>query len=148
MDNKNVLMLISDVQKIFHNHMREESEKNNLNNTYRPVIFFLSRFDGMTQLDLVKRTRLKAPTISLTLRKMEQEGLVKRVIDENDARKVCVYLTEKGYAYDDKIKELIKTTEKQVLSKLEEKENKELERVLRKLINIMCQEFGEFNENI
>lgn len=148
MDNKNVLMLISDIQKMFHNHMREESDKIGINNTYRPVIFFLSRFDEMTQLDLVKRTRLKAPTISLTLRKMEQEGLVKRIVDEDDARKVCVSLTEDGKAYDEKIKGLIKKTEKQILSKLDVNENKELERVLRKLINIMCQEFGEFNENI
>lgn len=147
-ENKNVLMLTADVHKIFHNHMRSVTEKNNLNNSYRPIIFFLSRNDGLTQLDLVNRTRLKAPTISLTLKKMEQDGLVKRIIDENDARKVCVHLTDKGKLYEEQIKKLLKETEQQVLSKLNKEESVELERILRKLIDIMCQEFGEFNENI
>ena len=147
-EKKNILMLIADVQKIFHNHMRKVSDENNIVNCYRPIVFFLAHHEGMTQLDLVKRTRLKAPTISLALRKMEQEGLVKRVIDEEDARKVLVYLTDKGHEYDDKMRSLVKEAENQVLSKIDENDKIELERILTKLIDVMCQEFGEYNEDI
>ncbi len=147
-EKKNILMLIADVQKIFHNHMRKVSDENNINSCYRPIVFFLAHHDGMTQLDIVKKTRLKAPTISLALKKMEQEGLVKRVIDENDARKVCVYFTDKGRSYDDKMRLLVKEAENQILSKIDENDKIELERVLNKLIDVMCQEFGEYNEDI
>lgn len=79
---------------------------------------------------------------------MEQEGLVKRVIDEEDARKVLVYLTDKGHEYDDKMRSLVKEAENQVLSKIDENDKIELERILTKLIDVMCQEFGEYNEDI
>ena len=79
---------------------------------------------------------------------MEQEGLVKRVIDEEDARKVLVYLTDKGHEYDDKMRSLVKEAETQVLSKIDENDKIELERILTKLIDVMCQEFGEYNEDI
>lgn len=147
-NNKNIFMLICDVQKIFHNHMRKVSDENNIVNCYRPIVFFLSHHDGMTQLDIVKKTRLKAPTISLALRKMEQEGLVERRNDKDDARKVCVYLTDAGYAYDEKMKSLFKNAENQILSKFNEEDKREMERVLLKLLDVMCQEFGEYNEDI
>lgn len=146
---KNVLMLISDVNKIFHSRIRTKANENNLASCYQPIIFFLEHNDGLTQLDLVRLTRLKAPTISLTLQKMEQEGYVVRKPSEDDARKINIYLTDKGHEYDRKIISLIEELENQILPKLEISEKEELERVLTKLINIMCQEFGEYNnENI
>ena len=39
---------------------------------------------------------MKAPTISVALKNMENEGLVVRVADENDQRVTHVYITEKG----------------------------------------------------
>ena len=113
------------------------------------IVFFLAHNDGITQLDLVKFTRLKAPTISLTLQKMELEGLVERRTSEDDARKTLVYLTEKGYEYDQKMIDLIKNEERKVLPALTIEENEQLEKLLQKLIDKMCKEFyGEQNENI
>lgn len=146
---KNVLMMIGDVHRIFHNKLRNLSEEKGIVSSYRPIIFHLSHDDGLSQLDLVKRTRFKAPTISLTLQKMEQEGLVTRKPSATDARVIQVFLTEKGYEYEKKMIDLVESLEQKILPKLDGSETEELELILKKLINIMCTEFGEYNnENI
>lgn len=142
---KNVLMMIGDVHRIFHNKLRNLAEENGLVSSYRPIIFHLSHNDGLSQLDLVKRTRFKAPTISLTLQKMEQEGYVIRKPSLTDARVIQVFLTEKGKEYEKKMMELVEKLEQKILPKLDAKETEKLEIILNKLINIMCTEFGEYN---
>lgn len=148
-NKKNVLMLIGDVHKLFHRHIRKEAEAISLCECYRPIIFALAHHDGLSQLDLVNFTRYKAPTISLTLQKMEVEGYVERKTSPDDARKTLVYITDKGREYDKQMIEIFKKSENDILSKFTEDELKGLESTLRKLINTMCQEFGEHkNENI
>ena len=147
--DKNALMLIDDVSKMFKCRIRKRAEENNLSDTYRLIIFYLANHNGGTQLDLVNFTRCKAPTISLTLQKMEQEGLVERVQSKEDARKTLVYLTEKGFEYDKKMIEIFKSETSKLLSMITKEENKQLERILTKLVNSMCQENnGDKNENI
>lgn len=146
---KNVLMLIGDAHKLFKSQIRKKAEENNLNNCYLSIIRSLFHHDGLTQLELVHLTRLKAPTISLTLQKMELEGYVKRVSSEEDGRKMLVYITDKGINYHHQMQNLIKNLENQILPQLSNEEIKNLERTLSKLIDIICNEFGEFkNENI
>lgn len=146
---KNVLMLIGDVNKLFHRHIRKEAEAINVCEAYRPIIFALVHHDGLTQLDIVKFTRFKAPTISLTLQKMEAEGYVERKTSPDDARKTLVYITDKGREYDRQMLEIFKKTEKRVLPKFTSEELNELEGTLIKLINVMSQEFGDGkNEDI
>jgi DNA-binding MarR family transcriptional regulator len=57
---------------------------------------YLSKNDRATQSELVNITKMKAPTISVALKNMENEGLVVRVADENDQRVARVHITEKG----------------------------------------------------
>ena len=74
---------------------------------------------------------------------MELEQLVIRKQDPKDARQIRVYLTEKGRAYDDDMRVIIKELETQVLGKFNKEKKKTLEGTLTKLINVMSQEFGE-----
>ena len=146
---KNAFMLIGDVSKLFKCRIRKKAEENNLSDTYRLIIFYLAKHNAGTQLDLVNFTRCKAPTISLTLQKMEQEGLVERVQSKEDARKTLVYLTEKGFEYDRKMVEIFESESCKLLSMITEEEKEQLERILTKLVNVMCQEKnGDKNENI
>ena len=69
-------------------------------NTARLVLSHLAVRESAGQLELVELTHLKPPTISVLLRRMEEEGYVTRTPDPRDRRAVCVALTEKGRAYD------------------------------------------------
>ena len=69
-------------------------------NTARVVMGHLAVRDNVNQLELVRLTRLKAPTVSVLLRRLEEEGYVTRVPDPVDRRAVRVSLTEKGREFD------------------------------------------------
>ena len=99
-------MMTHEVSKLFRDIINREVEKLGVQNGYRQLLFHLSRMDGVSQLELARATHLKAPTVSVTLKGMEADGLVVRRGDENDARVIHVYLTEKGRKTDDKIREI------------------------------------------
>ena len=70
-------------------------------NSCRAILIRLSFGDGITQLELAGETRLKPPTVSVALKRMETEGYVRRVTDPEDMRAVRVFLTDKGKALDE-----------------------------------------------
>ena len=88
--------LIKDISRLYTLRVRIEAENLGIKNAYRALLTQLYIKDGGTQLSLAEKTGMKAPTISITLRKMEKEGLVNRIVDESDLRKTHVFLTEKG----------------------------------------------------
>lgn len=93
----------------------------------------LNRRDGVTQLELVKLTHLKAPTISITLQKLEKYGYVERKHDNYDMRAVRVYLTEKGKSYNKLIIKKVISAEENALKSLSDAEAKQLMRLLLKI---------------
>ncbi|MGB8896052.1 MAG: MarR family winged helix-turn-helix transcriptional regulator [Pseudolabrys sp.] len=52
--------------------------------------------DGMTQRELGERVGINGPTMVMALNSMERAGLVKRVHNQADRRKINVFLTERG----------------------------------------------------
>ena len=99
-------MMTNEVSKLFRDIINRDVEKLGVQNSYRQLLFHLSRKDGMSQLELARATHLKAPTVSVTLKNMEADGLVERKGDINDLRIIHVYLTDKGRQTDDKIREI------------------------------------------
>ena len=52
--------------------------------------------DGMTQRELGERVGINGPTMVTALNSMERAGLVKRVHNQTDRRKINVFLTARG----------------------------------------------------
>ena len=99
--------LIKDISNLYTLRMRVEAEDLGIKNAYRKLLSMLYKRDGYTQLELAGECGMKAPTVSITLRKMEKDGLVDRVVDEKDLRKTHVYLTDKGRQTTDKLNDAI-----------------------------------------
>jgi DNA-binding MarR family transcriptional regulator len=64
--------------------------------------------DGLTQRALSRRVGTMEPTTLLALRAMERKGLIRRVRNGGDRRKVNIYLTAKGRALEAKLLPLAK----------------------------------------
>ena len=121
--------------------MRIKTDEMGLADTYRPIFWVLKNYDGCTQLDICKLTQLKAPTVSLTLRKMEQIGFIKRTSDEDDKRNTRIFITEKGTEVQKEIERLLKETEEEFLKDFDESEKEVLKKLLIKMaysIGIDC----------
>ena len=90
-------MIVNEIARLFHAKMREYDLEGVMSqDSARLIMRELVRQEGCSQLDLVCKTHLKAPTVSVTLRRMEDEGLVERRQDAMDMRVSRVYLSQKG----------------------------------------------------
>lgn len=90
------MMQIIHLSKLFRDQLRRSSEEAGVPCGYRMILMELAHCRRATQYELAKRTHLTAPTVSVTLQKMEHEGYIVRTANEKDLRQMQVSLTEKG----------------------------------------------------
>ncbi len=139
--NYNPMMRIGDTAKLYRDRMRHFSELNGLPSSYRMIIFHLAQMKaGVTQLDLVHATHLKPPTISVTLQKMEHDGLVIRRDNENDLRQTLVYLTDKGKKIDECFRKIHQDADAAALRGFSEKELEAFAEFLNRVIDNLLAE--------
>lgn len=105
-ENKNIIMLMNNITRMFQTIMKSKSGDDCKMVTYRPILFALEHNDGCNQMDIVVSTMYKASTISLTIKNMEQDGLIRREEDKLDKRNVRIFLTEKGRESNVRIHEI------------------------------------------
>ena len=77
----------------------------------RLVLGVLAVNDGISQRELVESTHLKAPTVSVILQSMEDEGLAERRRNPDDRREMRVHLTDYGRRVDMEVISKIKETD-------------------------------------
>lgn len=138
--SNNPMKMCHDVSHIFHAKLRESNESDDApsNRGTRLVLSFLAVEDGVTQLELVNATHLRAPTISLILKRLEDDGFVERKKDDKDLRAVRVYLTKAGREADRKNIEKIKEMDAVALNGITLEECEELMRLLGKIrVNLL-----------
>jgi MarR family transcriptional regulator for hemolysin len=61
-----------------------------------PVIAWLMQLEGSTQGELARIIGIEQPTMAVTLRRMERDGLIERKPDPNHGRRTLVRLTQRG----------------------------------------------------
>ena len=105
--------LCNEISRLFRAHMRENDTHDGVMSQHGAhlVLSTLAVGDGINQLELVNKTHLSPPTVSIILKRMESEGLVERKSDLEDKRATRVYLTEEGRALDKENIEEIKKLE-------------------------------------
>lgn len=60
------------------------------------VLLFLWAKDGPTQKELSRQVAIEEPTMVRTIDRMERDGLVRRVRDRHDRRRINIFLTDRG----------------------------------------------------
>ena len=133
--SNNPVKMCNEISHVFRAHMRASCESDDVMSAHgtRLVVSFLAISDGVTQLDLVNATHMKAPTISVILRKLEEAGIVERKKDKNDQRAFRVYLTEKGRRFDRMNIERLRSTDAAALNGISTEEKETLMRLLSKI---------------
>ncbi len=115
-------MLINQLSKLFNDQMRQKTEAMGMADGWRRMLFHLAHNESLTQLELAQRTHLSTPAVSVTLQKMEAEGLVTRKADPNDQRAIRVRLTDLGKEADRKVVAAIRETEQALLEGITQEE--------------------------
>ena len=121
---------MSDSARLLDDRVASMTASHKLQSGARRVLACLAVRDGVTQLDLIRATHLKAPTISLIVQKMEHDGLISRRTDDLDMRLTRVHLTEKGKAVNDDIRRAVAEVEDSVMTDLSDAEKELLQTLL------------------
>ncbi len=131
----NPVKLCNEIARIFRARMREQGEPEGVMSQEgaRLCMSVLAIFDGISQRELVSKTHLRPPTVSLILKRMLEEGLVTVRQDENDMRITRVYLTEHGRDIDRANIARIKSVDARGLRTLSEGERQTLMELLYKI---------------
>ncbi|SDO48115.1 MarR family winged helix-turn-helix transcriptional regulator [Alkalicoccus daliensis] len=64
------------------------------------LLYRLWREDGITQMQLCDHLKCEPPTVTNMVKSLEQNGFIQRKRDEQDARVMRIYLTDKGRALE------------------------------------------------
>ena len=138
----NPVKLCNEIARLFRNHMRSSDRQEGVMSQpgAHLVLSVLAIHDGIQQLELVRATHLKAPTVSVIVKNMEAEGVVERRSDPEDLRSIRVYLTESGRKLDGENIARIRALDSHALQGLTEAEQEVLMPLLLRIRNNLLSE--------
>ena len=129
-----IITLLNDIAKLFNNITKNEVAAHNINVSYANLLFYFSFYESLTQLDLVKLTHLKAPSISVTIQKMETDNIIYRKVNPNDMRQFNICLTDKGKQLSKNIFSILKVQNEKCMQGITEEEMRITKNTLNKIL--------------
>lgn len=132
--------LMRDITRLGRARMRSCDHSIMARESTRLIIISLSHGEGVTQLDLVKKTHLRPPTVSVELKRLEEEGYIRRESDPDDMRAMRVYFTEKGRQLDRESFAHALETDAIIMKDITAEESATLEKLLTRMRNNILQE--------
>lgn len=99
------------------------------------VLSFLYHEDGVTSIDLGKKTELDSSTMTGILDRLETSGIIVRKDNPDDRRSIRIYLTDKGKVTGGEVAKRMENANADFLSTLNNEEKKELKRLISKVRN-------------
>lgn len=142
-------MLVGEISRLFGLWMRTNSgEATGIMSkmSARILMGYLAHHDGVSQLELAEAVKLRPPTVSVILKEMEEEDLVRRETNEDDQRAVRVYLTDKGHGYDAYICENLRRADRLVMQDFTDEEYEAAKKVLLRMRNNILKELAPKRE--
>lgn len=91
-----LISLFSEITNQFWNSLEKSMNEAGLHSGQVFILISLWKEDGQIQIDLAKALNLSPPTINKMVKSLSGNGFVFTRRSKNDARKVRVFLTEKG----------------------------------------------------
>jgi DNA-binding MarR family transcriptional regulator len=93
---RSVAWIIRDINRLFAATLQPLVSREGVTVCHWYYLRILSEHDGLTQRELSEKVGVHPNTAVPALDNMEKHGLVRRVRDANDRRRMCVHLTPKG----------------------------------------------------
>jgi len=115
-----------------------------------PVLMLLSREQNIMQERLVRHYHLDKGTIARSVKKLEDAGYVRRIVDPDNRRAVRLFLTEKGERVLPALRAINSEWEERISEGLTVREREEVSRLMLKVVKNSCHMIqdtgGEFDD--
>jgi DNA-binding MarR family transcriptional regulator len=118
---------------IWQRHIKKALEQYNVSHAQFVIMWFEAHGYDTTQILIVNWSKLDKMTVSKSLKKLVQMGLVKRTAHEVDTRAKSVSLTEKGKDMVRTLVPIVEGIDSTFFSKASDQEQKSLVQILAKL---------------
>jgi len=101
----------------------------------RVLHFLLAQSGDVFQKDIEEEYSLRPPTATVLLKKMEQNGLIRRETAENDGRLKKIIINEKALQYKDVVMADILNLEEELTKDISKKDLEVFFRVIEKMLD-------------
>lgn len=99
-----------------------------------PVLGMVSKKEGLSQKELAEILRIKPPTVTVSVQRLEKAGFLYKKPDEKDQRIARIYLTEKGKETKARALQRIRENESVMLEGFSETEQCLLRKFLKQIL--------------
>ena len=112
MERKRTLMMaMARTRRAWNNHVKEVALSFGIPDSYRTIISFLHRNPGANQRNIAEFAGVTTSAVNQTVKSMQEEGYLKKETDDCDKRHSKLYLTEKGEAVAEKLRERLSASD-------------------------------------
>ena len=125
---------ISTIYRISSAHFSKELKKLNIGSGQYLYMIYLYNNEGCTQEEMSTRLSIDKGTTAKAIKRLEEEGYVKRIPHEEDKRAYRVYITPKGFEIKKEFYEVLQNWNFYIEEALKDDEIKELNTLLNKII--------------
>ncbi|MBQ8614883.1 MAG: winged helix-turn-helix transcriptional regulator [Ruminiclostridium sp.] len=136
---KTLMMALSRTHKEWSAHMRKCALEVGIPDSYRAIIMYLSRHPGANQKALAEFTNTTTASINQNVRKMLDNGYLRKETDESDQRFTKLFLTEKGLEKSRMLRKRLSESDRIITEKI----GAEKEEEIISLLGYLCEVIGE-----
>lgn len=133
-------MLFHALHRVHMNTVQAELTARGLADVGAPMILFILDHHGdhgeiASQQDLARALRVSPATVATSLKSLERLGYVEKHVDEKDARRNRVMITEKGTAAVKQCFEVFQQIDRRMMEGFTAQEQEDMDRLHRKMLN-------------
>jgi len=112
------------------------------------ILFTLNKYGPMSQRELADKVGITPPSMTVALRKLQNEGYINRKTDQNDQRIIQIELQDKGVECIAHIKRVMEEAERNLLAGFTQEEQMLLRRLLVQLYYNLLDSGGQSEEEL
>jgi len=131
---------ITKVHLKLKNSMTQKVKQYNLTVEQRTILLLLFEKESMTQSEICKETSSEASNITMTIKRMAENGFIKKTKHPTDKRTTLIFPTTKAYAIEEKLKKMGEDSLDYLLSEISQEEHDIALKVMKELYKKTLQE--------
>lgn len=124
---------------------QKSTEASGVSQCTRAILKSLSRKTGVTELALCRDINYTAPTVSVALKRMAYDDLLKLVINPSNKRETFIYITDKGIETGKYLDQEYRELDNILLNGLSDEEKAVLPSIFGKMMNNLTAALEEAN---
>jgi MarR family transcriptional regulator, transcriptional regulator for hemolysin len=130
--NQDLIHLLNQRVRYINKKLNERLQEHGLYNSQWSIMYYLYKNGTKTQKEIMNYFHVNAPTITRTVKRMEENGWVSRV-EGQDRRERYIELTKEAKEKYKKIENTVSIHDEEILINLSEKEKEALFEMLLKI---------------